>query len=139
MANRVTKGKALVGTMRGRRGGLVQFAQTGSVARTNTTAKTLFTLPQDAVIIGLSVIGAAVSNAGTTATISVGVVGGNGHDYLNAYDVKGATGAGQQVPSAATLPATALTADTSVTAIYAETGTASTSGGPWVVVVEYVV
>lgn len=139
MPNRVTKGKALVGALRGRKGGKGQFVQVASVTRAMTTATSLFTLPLDAMIIGLTIVGAAVSNAGTTATLSLGIVGGNGHDYLNTMDVKGSTGAGQQVPSAATLPTSALTADTIVTATYAETGTASTSGGPWVVCLEYAV
>ncbi|MGN6812552.1 MAG: hypothetical protein ACTHMP_16940 [Thermomicrobiales bacterium] len=139
MPNRVTKGRALVGSLRDKKGGLGQFAKVASVTRTMTTATTLFTLPADAQLIGLTINGAAVSNAGTTATLSIGKVGGNGHDYLNGFDVNGATGSGQQVPSAATLPSAALTADTGITATYAETGTASTSGGPWQVVVEYVV
>jgi len=140
VANRLTKGRALFGSIRSARGGKGQFAQVAAVTRTMTSATALFTLPMDAQIISLEVIGAAVSNAGTTATLSVGVVGGNGHDYLNAFDVKGATGAGQQTPTAATLPtATPLAADTAVTATYAETGTASTAGGPWQCVIEYVV
>jgi hypothetical protein len=139
MPNRVTKGKALVGALRGPRGGFGQLAGAFAATRTMTTATNALVLPKDAQVIGLSIVGAAVSNAGTTATLSIGKVGGNGHDYLNAYDVKGATGAGQQVPTSATLPATALTVDTQVTVTYAETGTASTSGGPWLVVLEYIV
>lgn len=139
MANRLTKSKALVGALRGKRGGYGQFAGVFNATRAMTTATTAFVLPQDAQIIGLSINGQAVSNAGTTATLSVGKVGGNGHDYLNAMDVKGSTGSGQQVPSAATLPGGALSADTTVTVTYAETGTASTSGGPWQVCIEYVV
>jgi hypothetical protein len=139
VANRLTKGRALFGSIRSARGGKGQFAQVSAVTRAMTTANNLFTLPQDAQVISLELIGAAVSNAGTTATVSVGIVGGNGHDYLNAFDVKGATGAGQQTPTAATLPtATPLTVDTVVTAIYAETGAASTSGGPWQLCIEYV-
>src|SRR6185437_5234095 len=76
MPNRVTKGKALVGSLRGRRGGMGQFAGVFSVTRAMTTATNAFALPQDAQVIGLSVVGAAVSNAGTTATLSVGKVGG---------------------------------------------------------------
>jgi hypothetical protein len=139
MPNRVTKGKALVGALRGRRGGYGQFAGVFSVTRAMTTATNAFTLPQDAQVIGLSIIGATGSNAGTTAVLNVGKVGGNGHDYLNAQSILGAAGVGQIVPSAATLPVAALTVDTQVTVTYAETGTASTSGGPWLCVIEYVV
>ena len=140
MTYQVTRGKAYAGALRGRRGGKGQFALVAPITRAMATATNLGVLPLDAVVISMQLIGAVVSNAGTTATVSVGIVGGNGHDYLNAFDVKGATGAGQQTPTAATLPtATPLTADTTVTATYAETGTASTSGGPWQCVVEYVV
>ena len=140
MANRVTKGRALFGSLRGRKDGMGVFVQTNTVARTDTSAKTLFTLPVGAIIVGLDVIGAAVSNAGTTATLSVGKSGGTGIEYLNAYDVKGATGSGQQSPTAALLMAPVkATADTVVTGTYAETGTASTTGGPWAVVLQYAV
>jgi hypothetical protein len=133
MTNRVTRGRALVGAFSGPHGCPGVFAWTASIARTDTVAKVLFTLPRDAVILALHVFGAAVSNAGTTATISVGKQGGNGHEYLNAFDVKGSTGAGQQTPSAAAGLGVAATSDTVVTGIYAETGTASTTGGPWTV------
>ena len=62
---------------------------------------------------------------------------------MTGYDVKTtATGvgynpaAGKAVGSAL---ATKLTTDKKVYGIYAETGTASTTGGPWVVKVEYYV
>lgn len=138
MPNRVTKGKALVGSLRTRGSGKGVFVLTNTVARTDTSAKTLFTLPMDAQIVSFRVFGAAVSNAGTTATLSVGKSGGTGAEYLSAFDVKGSTGAGQQSPTAALLLApTAAAADTVVTGIYAETGTASTSGGAWTVIMEF--
>lgn len=135
MPNRVTKGKALVGSLRSRGGGKGVFVLTNTVARTDTTAKTLFTLPMDAQVISLKVFGAAVSNAGTTATLSIGKSGGTGAEYLSAMDVKGATGAGQQSPTAALLLGAVTAADTVVTGTYAEIG-ASTSGGPWTVIME---
>jgi len=141
MPNRVTKGKALVGSLRGPRGGLGQFALVATVARTDTAAKALGTLPKDAQVTGLTVWGAAASNAGTSANVSVGKAGGNGHEYLNALDVKtAATGAGQVTPNGGLLFApTVAASDITVTATYAETGTASTSGGPWTIILEYVV
>lgn len=110
-----------------------------TVARTDTAAKTLFTLPANAVPIGLTIIGPAVSNAGTTATLSVGKSGGTNAEYLSALDVKGATGSGQQTPAgvAGGLGSSVGTAALGITGIYAETGTASTSGGPWTVVMDY--
>jgi len=78
----------------------------GTIARTDTSAKTLFTLPAGAIPTGLAYSSPAASNAATTATISVGNAGGSGAEYLNAADVKtAATGAGQVFPNgpAATL------------------------------------
>lgn len=141
MTNQVTRGKAYAGRLRGRLGGLGVFVKVGSIPRANSgVAQTLFTIPQDAQILSLVIIGTAVSNAGTSATISVGKSGGTGAEYLSAFDVKGATGAGQQTPTAAIASAmapAAASADTTVTGTYTESGTASTSGGPWTVVMEY--
>lgn len=140
MANLVTKGKALVGTLRGRRGGYGQFSLVGSIARTNTSgsAAVLGVLPQDAQMIGVTVYGGTGSNAGTTAAVSVGLASGTGHEILNGDSVLGAAGLGQYTPSGATLLGK-QTADQTITGFYAETGTASTTGGPWTVVVEFVV
>jgi hypothetical protein len=111
-----------------------------TLARTDTSAKTLFTLPPNAVPITLTIFGSAVSNAGTSATISVGKAGGTGSEFLSAFDVKGSTGAGQQNPTAAAnLNASIGTTALAITGTYAETGTASTSGGPWTVIMDYYV
>src|SRR5579885_1847077 len=137
MPNQLTGDEAIVGDIKVLTGGQVQKVLTGSVARTDTTAKTLGVIPAGATIFGLTINGAAVSNAGTSATVTFGYAGGTGHELPNTFYVKGATGAGQQTPSAATLGTTLSSAQT-VTGIYAESGTASTSGGPWQVVVEFV-
>jgi hypothetical protein len=139
VANRLTKGRALFGAIRSARGGLGSFRLVATVARTDTSAKVLGVLPRDAQITNVTIWGAAVSNAATTATIKLGQAGGTGAEYLATFDVKGATGAGQQTPTGALLMApTAAAADTTVTGTYAETGTASTSGGPWTIILEYV-
>lgn len=139
MANRLTKGRALFGAIRSARGGMGSFFLTNTIARTDTSAKVLGVLPKDAQIVGLTIWGAAVSNAGTTATLKLGQAGGTGAEYLASFDVKGATGSGQQAPSAALLMApTAAASDITVTGTYAETGTASTAGGPWSIMIEYV-
>jgi len=119
---------------------LVAFV--GSIARTDTAAKTLFTLPAGCIPLTIAYSATAPSNAGTTATISVGISGGSGTAFLNAVDVKTAgTGGGSQNPaaSASTQFGVPLAADTIVTGIYAETGGASNAGGPWVVVIEALV
>lgn len=114
----------------------------GSVARTDTTAKTLFRLPAGCIPTNILVAATAPSNAGTTATLSVGRVGGAATDFLNALDIKTAgTGGGSQKPtgSASVLFGVALAADTDITGTYAETGGASSSGGPWLVIIEAIV
>lgn len=110
----------------------------GSVARTDTSAKILFTLPEGAIPVDLVYSSPAASNAGTTATLSVGKSGGTGVEFLNAADVKTAgTGAGAQHPAGPTtsLFGTPLAAAAVVTGTYAETGAASSAGGPWVVTI----
>jgi len=117
------------------------YTKYGSLARTNTTAKQLFKLPKGALISGIYVIGSAASNAATTATIGIGSTA-DANQFMTGYDVKtAATGEGYNVSGGAAVGSamvTGLTADTTVYGIYAETGTASSSGGPWVVKVEYV-
>lgn len=112
----------------------------GSLARTDTTAKELFGLPKGAIICGIYVIGAAASNAATTATIGIGSTT-SANEYMASYDVKtAATGEGYNIAGAAAVGsamATPITADVIVYGIYAETGTASTSGGAWTVKVQY--
>ena len=114
------------------------LTKTAQIARTDTARFDAFALPKNAVVAGVYVLGTTASDAATTATISVGV-GGSGTEILNAFDVKGATGAGYNTggAKAGSAMATQLTADTVYTAVYAESGTASTTGGPWLVKVEY--
>lgn len=108
------------------------------VARTDTTAFNAFVLPKGAVIAGAYVMGPSVSDAATTAIVDVGTNPGTSDEIVNSFSVKtnglgyhavgstGGTSMGQQ-----------LTADTLYKAMYSETGTASTTGGPWLVKVEY--
>lgn len=111
------------------------------VVRTDTTAFVGAVLPKDAVVVGAYVMGAAVSNAVTTATISVGNTA-TANEIINSFDVKAATGAGYHPAGAAavgTYFANKLTSDQQIFFKYAETGGASTLGGPWVVKLEYYV
>ncbi len=122
-------------------GGRNETQFVGSIARTDTAAKALFTLPAGCIVTGMTIASPTVSNAGTTATISVGKSGGTGAEFLTTYDVKGATGSGQQTPPG---PATSLfgavqATPITVTGVYAETGGASNAGGPWVVVFDVLV
>lgn len=108
----------------------------GSVARTDTSAKELFRLSAGDIPIGLTVNPAgAASNASVNARISVGSTSNVAY-FLAGFDVKGTsiTGGGlQALPSSAANLYVPLAFDTIVEATYAEAGTASTSGGPWIV------
>ncbi len=130
--NRVTTGKIAVGRNR------VAQVGWGTIARTDTVAKSLFKLPAKAIVLGVIITGLAVSNAGTTATVSVGKTGTNGY-FLNAYDVKGATGLGASLPAGAgaVMGDVGFGGGVQVVGIYAETGGASSLGGPWNVFLLY--
>lgn len=110
--------------------------KTGTVARTDTTAKTLFGLPKGAVVLFSLVEYQTASDAGTSATVEVG---------LDAD--QDALGNGVSVKAAADRPTlcsgasvgSATSSDGVVTGIYAETGTASNTGGPFNISVFYTV
>ncbi len=111
-----------------------------TIARTDTVAAVKCVIPGDASIIAIRVYSPAVSNAGTTATISVGVPG-TANFFVNAADVK--TSAGQLSVGSVTqnifqLENIPVSTDIAITGVYAETGTASTLGGPFYVTIEYV-
>jgi|SRR5579862_3732016 len=97
-------------------------------------------LPPNAVIDSVTVQGALQSNAGTTATISVGKSGSVAF-YLPALDVKGTTGVGFPNLSGAASPANLFgnqgSAAVPIFGQYLETGAASTTGGPWAVEIDY--
>lgn len=111
------------------------------IVRTDTTAFQGAALPRDAVITGMYVIGHAASDAGTSASISVGTTA-TSNELLATFDVKtAATGEGYSPAGAAavgTAMMTKLTVDTPIYGKYVEAGTASTAGGPWYVKLEYV-
>ena len=118
------------------RSGVKPVKYFGSLARSDTTAKELFRLSAGDIPIGVRVQPhGAASNAGTAASISVGSTS-NVSYFLAGFDVKGTTLTGgglQSVPSSVANLYVPLAFDTIVEATYAEAGTASTSGGPWVI------
>lgn len=101
----------------------------------SSNAQTGVVLPAGFVTTGVRIFGTVASNAGTNATVSVGSHNGTSRDWVSAFDVK-TLGANLSVPSTVALAGVALPADTFVTAIYSEAGSASTSGGPWVVSIQ---
>ena len=112
------------------------YTKTAQVLRTDTARFDAFALPKGAVISGVYVVGTTASDAATTATITVGT-GASGTELINGYSVKANNGFNPVGSSAGSYVGTQLTSDTLFKAVYAETGTASTTGGPWLVKVEY--
>ena len=114
------------------------LAKVVQVARTDTTAFDAFILPKGSVVAGAYVLGATASDAATTAIIDVGTNPGTSDQIVDSFSVK-TNGLGYFAVGAASgaYMSTQLTADTLFKARYAETGTASTTGGPWLVKVEY--
>lgn len=112
------------------------------VKRTDTTASQVTQLPSQSVIIGCRTFGTA-SNAATTGVINLGTT--TTSTEIGVFDVK--TTSGLVYHNAAEFASAAL--DTSlafaqqstgvpVFAKYSETGTASTAGGDWLVVIEFI-
>jgi len=116
---------------------LVKFI---TIARTDTTAFQAFTLPKGAIPVGYYVLGRVASDAATTATLDIGTTA-TANELVASYDVKtAATATGYNVVGAKAVGAVigvAVTVDTPVFAKYTETGTASSTGGPWLVKFEY--
>jgi hypothetical protein len=111
-----------------------------SVARTDTTAALKAVLPADASIIGVKVFGGTASDAGTTATVTFTVANNSGTVSSGTYNVKtnGAVTGEVTMSGLPNLQPVPLTGDLTITAQYAETGTTSTTGGPWNVLVTYI-
>lgn len=112
------------------------------IVRTDTTAFVGAHLPKDSVITGIYVVGAAASDAATSAVIDVGTTS-TATELLASYDVKtAATGEGFNVAGGAAVGSALMvkqTSDKPIYAKYTEAGTASTTGGPWYVKIEYTV
>lgn len=115
-----------------------------SIARTDTTAAIKHQLPAGAVPIAFILNGTVASDATTTATVSIGTTS-TSNEYVNAYSVKTNGASAAILPAiggiGAASPAAALPRGGTVAiyAKYAETGTPSTTGGPWTIDVLYAV
>jgi len=117
-------------------GNVIQ-SKVGTVARTDTSAKTLFVLPADAMIIGVRMFGTA-SDAGTSATVTLQnkpFDTGTAATFATA-DAKTTTGS-VAAGSLSGIAYSRVGIAQHITAAYAEVGDASTAGGSWTVVVEY--
>ena len=110
--------------------------KTATIARTDTTAKNLFGLPKDATVVGFSVTGQVGSDAATTAVLDVGITG-TVEKYVANQDVRNATTAHPFIGLNGNGAGTILANDELIIGSYAETGAASTTGGPWTVTAQY--
>lgn len=107
------------------------------VTRSNTSNTATGTvLPAGFLPTAVRVLSPAASNAGTSATISIGSTNSTTGVIVSTLDVKGTAGLGQAIPSTFALAGQNLPSDTVVTVLYAEAGAASTAGGPWDIFVE---
>ena len=114
--------------------GALKRSYASNLSRTATSAAELFTLPPYSIISSISVKG-PVSNAGTSARISLGSNGGATNGLLSAFNVK-ANGTVSYPSSFAYDWAANDPNPVVVTGIYAEDGNASNTGGPWLIEVE---
>jgi hypothetical protein len=117
------------------------FTKVFAIARTDTSATVKCVLPGDSTILDMRVFSGTASDAATTATISVGLQGGSGTYFLNTVDVKTAAGMIRpttKLTNMVNLENIPVSGDITINGVYAETGTASTTGGPFYVIVDYV-
>lgn len=110
------------------------------VARTEVASSVKLVLPADSTILSIMREAVAASDALTTAAVTLTVTSNGATISTKSDDVKG-SGAATAFVSMPSLPnpePRPLVGDLLISAVYAETGTASTVGGPWNYVVQYV-
>ena len=109
------------------------------IFRSDTTATVKCVLPRGSLPFRLTFVNPVATNAGTTGTATVNIAGG-AQPAFNTQVVSNAT---VQGVTAAVINTLLIednqTTDVVITGVYAETGAASTTGGPVTVIVEYVV
>jgi hypothetical protein len=114
--------------------GVITVSYSSNIVRTDTSAKELFVLPPYSVIKDVIFYG-PVSNAGTSARISLSSTGGGAGEFIANFNVK-TNGVVSHPSSFDRLWAANDNNPIIVTGIYAEDGSASNTGGPYTVVVE---
>ena len=109
------------------------------VSRADTVATLKAVVPADASIMTLIFFAGVSSNASITGTVTLTVSNNTGVISTGVVDVKvnGSTTALVQMSNLPNLENIPLQGDLSVKAVYAETGVASTVGGPWTVGVRF--
>lgn len=118
----------------------VTLSKSFVIARTDTTISLKAVIPTQAFIINAitSNLSAVASNAATTAVVNF--YAGNTSTLISTTDVKtaAAPGGASALIALNTAAALAPNSDLPIYANYAETGTASSTGGPWLLTIEYV-
>jgi hypothetical protein len=111
-----------------------------TIARTETADVLKVVLPGDASIVGFRFFGGTASDAATSATITITVANNSGTISSGTYDAKtnGAVTGEITMSGLPNLQPVPLTGDITIKAKYAEVGTASTTGGPWNILVTYI-
>lgn len=108
--------------------------------RTDTVSTLKAVLPAQSSVIAVTLYGSVNSNAATTATGTVTISNNSGVISTGTVNLLtgGATTAIIQMSNLPNIEPLPLNGDLKVSVQYAETGTASTLGGPWVIGVTYV-
>jgi hypothetical protein len=103
------------------------------VTRTDTASAVKCVLPACASVVQVTVYGSTASDAATTATVTLTIANNSGTISTGTVDVKtnGATTAFVQMTNLPNIESIPAAGDLRISAVYAETGTASTTGGPW--------
>lgn len=112
------------------------------VSRTDTVASVKAMFPGGSSPYRIYISGTTASDAGTTAAVTVVISDNSGTISTGTADVLsagvGATTAIVNMPGLPALTAIPNNGDYKVTVSYAETGTASTTGGPWKLSLEFI-
>lgn len=109
-------------------------------SRSDTSATLKAILPGDASIVSIVRQGSVASDAGTTATVTIAATNDAGSVSSGTDDVKtsGAVTGFVTMSGTPNLQPMPLRGDIQIKATYAESGTASNTGGPWNYVITYV-
>lgn len=115
------------------------YTKVFQVSRTDSVAVLKAMLPAQASIINIDMLASTNSNAVTTATVTLTVTNNTGTISTGVVDVKtnGAVTNNVTMTNLPNIEPLPLLGDLKINAVYAETGGASSAGGPWNFVVTY--
>lgn len=110
------------------------------LSRTDTASTLKAVLPAQSSVVSVTLFGGVNSNAATTAVGTVTISNNTGVISTGTVNLLtgGATTAVLQMTNLPNIEPQPLLGDLKISVQYAETGTASTLGGPWVLGVNYV-